>query len=88
MKFILDCSKMVSMSEIHEQLKNTLPLPGYYGKNLDALWDILSELSEPMEIILENFSDTPEKTKTYVNSLVKVLDHVAKKRDNFKFTIS
>ena len=42
---ILDARKMVKKSEAHEYLKQVLDLPDYYGKNLDALHDCLTEMN-------------------------------------------
>ena len=45
---ILDASKMVSRQEAHRYLKEQLAFPDYYGKNLDALYDCLTDLGEPV----------------------------------------
>lgn len=37
----------------HVLLKHRLELPDYYGNNLDALWDMLGEISQPVEIIFD-----------------------------------
>ena len=44
MKYILDGKKMVSREETHVYLKETFGFPDYYGKNLDALHDCLTEI--------------------------------------------
>ncbi|WP_413825465.1 MULTISPECIES: barstar family protein [unclassified Methanobrevibacter] len=36
----------------HEYMKKSLNFPEYYGKNLDALFDCLSEIGEKTEITL------------------------------------
>jgi ribonuclease inhibitor len=50
-RFLIDCSRMTSKDTLHRYLKETLSLPEYYGSNLDALFDCLTEISEP--VILE-----------------------------------
>jgi RNAse (barnase) inhibitor barstar len=35
----------------HDYLMETLRLPKYYGKNLDALYDCLCEMDEEIELI-------------------------------------
>lgn len=40
--------------ESHDYLKEELSLPDYYGKNLDALYDCLTEIGTETEIHLKN----------------------------------
>ena len=87
MYFILDCKKMTSVPEIHDQLEDVLPLPEYYGRNLDALWDILSTYGEEIEIDLDNFDETPDETRDYVELLISLFEHLAQKRENFRFNV-
>lgn len=41
----------------HEYLIKTLDLPDYYGRNLDALYDCLTDICEDTEIHLFNSND-------------------------------
>ena len=43
-KYIIDFRKINSLDEAHEEIKNALGFPDYYGKNLDALNDCLAEI--------------------------------------------
>lgn len=43
---ILDASKLRERIPAHDYLKEALALPDYYGRNLDALYDCLTELDE------------------------------------------
>ena len=38
----------------HDYLKKVLNFPDYYGKNLDALYDCLTDIGVNTEIILKN----------------------------------
>ena len=42
----LDAAKLRERLPAHDYLKEALALPDYYGKNLDALYDCLTELDE------------------------------------------
>lgn len=46
----LDGRLMDSRETAHEYLKRQLNLPDWYGRNLDALYDLLTERSQPMTI--------------------------------------
>ena len=38
---IIDCEKLRSRKVLHDYLEEALVLPSYYGRNLEALYDIL-----------------------------------------------
>ena len=42
-----DCSRWPTEAAAHDELATTLALPDYYGRNLDALNDCLSEIEVP-----------------------------------------
>ena len=46
----IDCTKMTDRDTLHTYLKETLELPEYYGRNLDALFDCLTELDQPTRL--------------------------------------
>ena len=41
---VLDAANMTEKNAAHDYLKKALALPDYYGSNLDALYDRLTEL--------------------------------------------
>ena len=43
---ILDCENLLQKEQAHLYLAQMLDFPDYYGKNLDALFDCLTELGE------------------------------------------
>ena len=50
---VLNAKKMVRKKDAHEYLQQMLDLPDYYGKNLDALYDCLTEMG-PAVFFFEN----------------------------------
>lgn len=46
MNLILEAEKMTTRKEAHQYLKEMFAFPDYYGKNLDALYDCLTELKD------------------------------------------
>ena len=52
MTITIDCIEWSSMEEAHLSLQKNLNFPSWYGKNLDALYDLLTE--QPFQITLVN----------------------------------
>ena len=52
----LDTREFTDKEASHAYLKEMLDFPEYYGANLDALYDCLTDLP-PTEIFLENIED-------------------------------
>ena len=50
---ILDCTPMVDEKSVHDQFSQALDFPAYYGRNLDAMYDLLSSSSE-LKLTLTN----------------------------------
>lgn len=55
MECVLDAECMQTEEEAHKYLRKQLHLPEYYGENLDALYDCLTEM-EDVEIVIQNFN--------------------------------
>ena len=56
----LDIEHIHTVRALHIYLAYMLDLPAYYGRNLDALHDVLSEESEPIHILLSGMPNSEE----------------------------
>src|SRR5690606_12390324 len=88
MKVRLNGDKMQTKETTHEYLKRKLRILGYYGKNLDALWDILSTCSKPMEIELINEEKLIEHMGDYGKSIIEVFQDAEEENPNISFRVS
>lgn len=42
-EYIIDLAGVEDRGELHERIAQSLSLPGWYGRNLDALYDVLTD---------------------------------------------
>lgn len=79
-KIFLDGALLCDREKAHEYLQMVLELPEYYGKNLDALYDCLTEM-EDLEIQIK----IPEETTPYFERIIKVFKGAQMASDSITF---
>lgn len=70
----LDGARMTDRSATHRYLREALDFPDYYGNNLDALYDLLTEPNAPLRIILSDTAALLEHQPDYGQALLQVLE--------------
>ncbi len=75
---VLDGRKMTDRETAHTYIKRKLQLPEYYGKNLDALYDCLCEMSG-VQIILTYVSEMKDNLRRYADNLLNVFEAAEEK---------
>lgn len=48
---IIDCTKIKTREDLHRIFRETLSFPDWYGNNLDALHDCLTEISGKVRLL-------------------------------------
>ena len=76
-EILIDGATVSSMEEIHHTLAESLSFPEWYGKNLDALHDCLSELSSETCITILNAEILAETLGSGYIRLCRVLSDSA-----------
>lgn len=71
-------SIMTDRTAAHEHIQQQLDLPVYYGKNLDALFDLLTERSEPTEIVVSEWTELEVHLGAYAAALIDTLYDAAR----------
>lgn len=75
---ILDGDKITDRKILHNTLAESLDFPDWYGRNLDALYDCLTDFHEETEIRLLHGTALMENLGNYALLLFKVLHEAAK----------
>ncbi len=75
----IDCTKMVDEASVHDTFAEALEFPAYYGRTLDALYDMLTESSE-LHLTLTNPSALGRLFR-YGDNLKLTLEDAAKDND-------
>ena len=50
--FRIDLRGITERSRLHDCIAQSLPLPSYYGRNLDALYDVLCDFAAPTALLV------------------------------------
>ena len=76
---ILDGNLLGDISQVHDYLKEMLEFPEYYGKNLDALYDCLTDLAD-VEITIT----VPEEDGAIFQKVLRVFKSADRENENLK----
>ncbi len=74
----LDGKKLTTRELLHKTLAEELHLPAWYGHNLDALYDCLTEKTENIQIILCHQEEMEAALGKYAKALLQVMQDAAK----------
>ncbi len=84
----LDGRSIRSLDDLYDRLASRLTLPEHFGRNLDALRDVLSaDVEGPFEIVWKHAADSKRSMGKDFDRAVKLLLELEKERDDFKLTI-
>ena len=71
--YTLDFSNVNQFSEIHSVIRKELDFPDYYGCNLDALWDCLTDMiGDPIHIEIIGLEVIEQKFGDYASKLIEI----------------
>ena len=86
MRFVLDGGSVGNRETLHRVLAAGLQFPDWYGGNLDALHDCLTEINQPTELVIRG-SDTLETALgSYAAAFRRVLTDSAAQNDALTVT--
>lgn len=82
---LLDTAAVSSMGELHSLLKEALSFPAWYGNNLDALFDCLTDLGEETALTLCGSEPLARTLGPRWNAFTATLSDAAAKNPLFTF---
>ena len=68
---IIDCSRIQTKEDLHRIFRESLSFPAWYGNNLDALYDCLTELSGKVRLL--DWDSAEARLGTYGEKAKKVI---------------
>ena len=86
-KITLDIEKMRSLPMLHKYLHTTLALPEYYGANLDALYDCLTEIAEPTGLVVSKKVADEAYLGWYGQQFLQMLQDAAEANEALQVTL-
>lgn len=87
-KIVIPGDIFTTEEELQDFLQEQFNFPNYYGKNLDALYDCLSELTEKTQVIVSSSIANEENLGEYGESFLTVLEEAAQDNDELKIKIT
>lgn len=79
---------MTDRAAAHDHLREMLQLPPYYGRNLDALYDLLLEIGTETQIILQDPAAAAAHLGKYGEALLSTMQEAAEENPNLTITIA
>lgn len=78
---------MKSREKAHAHIARRLSFPDYYGRNLDALHDLLTERREDTEIVIKGSKRLMEAMDGYGKRIIDVMLDAAEENRHLKVTL-
>jgi len=86
-KVIIDGKDMTSEQQMHQLLSQELDFPEWYGGNLDALYDCLTDLTDDVEITVVKSDELIAKLGERALLMLTVLRDAAAENKNIKISV-
>ena len=81
---LINCEKLRSRKVLHDYLERELHLPDYYGRNLDALHDILSGINKNGAVTFHIITREKQSSRmvTLYQAMLDMLDELGQENPN------
>lgn len=85
---VIDFSKCKYPLDLHNEIKEKLEMPEWYGNNSDALWDMLTGFIETpisITVIFKPETKSAENLKESVLKIIEAFKEAAEEDEEIKF---
>jgi ribonuclease inhibitor len=86
-KITLELERMGSLPALHKYLRRELALPVYYGANLDALYDCLTEMTDDTQLVVPAAVADDAHLGWYGKQLLQVLQDAAAANEHLQVLV-
>ena len=83
MRAAIDGEAIATRGALHDALAEQLSLPSWYGRNLDALYDSLTDLDEETELHILHAAALRTRLGRYAGAFLRVLRDVEEENPRF-----
>ena len=84
MNVLLDGNAILNREMLHDTLASGLCLPSWYGRNLDALYDCLTDVQEETVVVLRDRGVLEEHLGGYGRRLLRLLEDVSQENPHIR----
>jgi len=86
-KVTLDLTNIHTPAAAQVYIEYAMAFPPYYGRNLDALYDMLTQIGEPTLLMIRRPARLPQQMAAYFPRLSLVLHDAQEENDNLQVTV-
>lgn len=73
--YTINLKNVKTVYTLHQELKDSLKFPDYYGMNMDAFWDCITwDIEVPATIYIEGIDSLPKELQATKNKLINILN--------------
>ena len=86
---VIDFSECKYPLDLHNEIREKLELPEWYGNNLDALWDMLTGFIETpisISVIFKPTNKAVENLKENILKIIETFKEAAEEDNEIKFS--
>lgn len=84
MKYEIDLRGVRSREQFHDRVAKVIPCPSCYGRNLDALYDVLTERCEAWELVFQNYGEYVRDMPGYAAALKELCEEAMEECPNLR----